>query len=174
MFCLLSSSVHKTFWNVTSLISFDKLFHWLFFSSPSQWHQRPVQSPQGILASCGLWAEESQHGQPGPALLVPVATLLCLCSATAAIATVWIGPPQPQEEGFSLEVASFASENYFLLLKAVEIRPSERVKHPVHSLPALWKLSPALPLQNISGGFGVCLSHSIKTTIAQLRLSCIS
>lgn len=43
----------------------------------------------------------------------------------------------------------------------------EGVKHPVHSLPALWKLFHVLALQNISGDFGVCLSHSIKTTVVR-------
>lgn len=33
--------------------------------------------PGDPMASCGLWAEESQHVQPSPALLVPMATLLC-------------------------------------------------------------------------------------------------
>lgn len=78
------------------------------------------------IASCGLWAEESQPVQPGPPLLVPMATLLYLYSDTAAIAAVCIGPAQPQEEGFYLEVAPVASENYFFLLKAVEIRPAEK------------------------------------------------
>lgn len=88
----------------------------------------PMACPElsGERSHCQLWAEESQHVQPGPALLVPRATPLYLYSDTAAIAALWTGPPQSQEEGCSLEVASFASEKYYLLLKAVEIRSVEK------------------------------------------------
>lgn len=109
------------------------------------------------IASCRLWAEKTQCSQPGPALLVPMAILSCCCSDAASTARLFVSALRgARKQGVFLDVVSFVSKIYFLLLKKWTSELLERVKLPVQSLPALRKLLLyGSPLQNISGDFGV-------------------